>query len=67
MPDSKGATRNPSVQPEPDLSEEIKHRAYEIYLQRGQEDGYALDDWLKAERELRGQTYTRSASITRVA
>ena len=33
--------------------EEIAKRAYEIYLERGAEDGHALDDWLAAERELR--------------
>ncbi len=33
--------------------EEIAKRAYEIYLERGAEDGHALADWLQAERELR--------------
>jgi hypothetical protein len=32
--------------------EEIRNRAYEIYLQRGGQPGYALEDWLQAEREL---------------
>ena len=32
--------------------EEIRRRAYEIYLQRGQQPGRELDDWLQAEREL---------------
>lgn len=32
--------------------EEIRKRAYEIYLQRGCAHGYDLDDWLRAEREL---------------
>ena len=32
--------------------EEIKRRAYEIYLQRGEQPGRELDDWLQAEREL---------------
>ena len=32
--------------------EEIRRRAYEIYLERGQQPGRALDDWLQAEREL---------------
>jgi len=31
---------------------EIGARAYEIYLTRGEEPGYDLDDWLRAEREL---------------
>ena len=33
--------------------DEIAHRAYELYLSRGREDGGDLDDWLRAERELR--------------
>ena len=33
-------------------NEEIRRRAYEIYLQRGEQPGRELDDWLQAEREL---------------
>lgn len=32
--------------------EEIRIRAYEIYIERGGQPGYDLDDWLQAEREL---------------
>jgi DUF2934 family protein len=32
--------------------EEIRRRAYEIYLERDGLQGDALDDWLRAEREL---------------
>ena len=32
--------------------EEIRNRAYYIYLQRGGQPGYELEDWLQAEREL---------------
>ena len=32
---------------------EIAVRAYELYLERGAEDGDALQDWLVAEEELR--------------
>jgi hypothetical protein len=32
--------------------EEIRRRAYEIHLERGQEPGRDLEDWLQAEREL---------------
>ena len=31
--------------------EEIKRRAYEIYLARDGQSGGELDDWLQAERE----------------
>ncbi len=32
--------------------QEIRDRAYEIYLQRGAQPGYEVQDWLQAEREL---------------
>ena len=32
--------------------EEIRYRAYEIYLERGEQPGCDLDDWFQAEREL---------------
>jgi hypothetical protein len=33
--------------------DEIRSRAYEMYLERGGHDGLDLDDWVRAERELR--------------
>jgi Protein of unknown function (DUF2934) len=36
------------------VEERIRQRAYELYLQRGRVDGFALDDWLSAEREIVG-------------
>ena len=33
--------------------QEIRRRAYEIFLERGSEPGHELSDWLQAERELR--------------
>ncbi len=32
----------------------IAVRAYELYERRGRQEGYALEDWLQAEREIRG-------------
>ena len=32
--------------------QEIRNRAYEIYLQRGEQPGDELSDWLRAEGEL---------------
>jgi len=32
--------------------QEIRNRAYEIYLQRGAQPGYEVEDWLQAKREL---------------
>ena len=37
---------------EPPSEEEIRKRAYELYLDRIREFGGTLDDWLEAEAEL---------------
>ncbi|HJQ67779.1 MAG TPA: DUF2934 domain-containing protein [Blastocatellia bacterium] len=42
--------------------EEIRLRAYEIYLERGGGDGNDADDWLQAERELGGGSQTQEIS-----
>ena len=33
---------------------DVARRAYDLYLARGREDGHDVEDWLQAERELRG-------------
>jgi hypothetical protein len=48
------ASRGPSAE-RPD-EERIRFRAYEISLQRGGQYGDPFEDWLRAERELSGQT-----------
>jgi hypothetical protein len=45
-----------------DLQEQIRLRAYELYEQRGREDGRDLDDWLQAESEVTGQKPTAIAA-----
>jgi Protein of unknown function (DUF2934) len=42
--------------------EEIRLRAYEIYLERGGLPGDEPDDWLQAERELDGRAPQRGES-----
>ncbi len=34
------------------LEEQIRRRAYEVYLERGDQPGSALDDWVRAEEEV---------------
>ena len=36
------------------LEQEIRRRAYQLYEERGREDGHDLDDWLSAEAEITG-------------
>ncbi|MGA8189298.1 MAG: DUF2934 domain-containing protein [Candidatus Sulfotelmatobacter sp.] len=40
-----------ATEPSQSLEEEIRRRAYELYEERGREDGHDLDDWLRAEAE----------------
>jgi hypothetical protein len=35
--------------------EAVARRAYELFVERGREPGREVDDWLEAERQLRGQ------------
>ena len=34
------------------LEEQIQRRAYELYVERGNQSGSELDDWLQAEAEI---------------
>jgi len=38
---------------QPSVEERIRKRAHELYLQRGNQPGSDLDDWLQAEKEIR--------------
>jgi hypothetical protein len=52
-------TTNQTTESASELQEQIRRRAYELYEQRGRNDGHELDDWLQAESEM-----TRPASNT---
>jgi len=43
------------------LEDEIRRRAYELYVQRGSVSGNEAEDWLTAEREVR-QRYQKQQS-----
>jgi len=34
------------------LEDQVRRRAYELYEERGREDGHELEDWLRAEEEI---------------
>ena len=38
-------------------NELISKRAYELYVRRGCKDGFDVDDWLQAEREIQMGSY----------
>ncbi len=41
------------------IKQKIAARAYELYEERGRTAGTELDDWLRAEDEILGQSITR--------
>ena len=55
-PDRTTATRRQTptqvTKSTPDLQEQIRRRAYELYEQRGRDGGQELRDWLQAESEV---------------
>jgi hypothetical protein len=51
----KSKSREPRSRKSPsDIELRIRQRAYQLYEQRGRVDGFALDDWLRAESEILG-------------
>jgi Protein of unknown function (DUF2934) len=46
-------------------TEEIRQRAFEIHMERGEIHGCDLDDWLQAERELREKIQPELCAIRR--
>ena len=47
------SSQNSGVTVLPLNRDDVARRAFELYCARGCEDGYDLDDWFSAERELR--------------
>ena len=43
-----------AIEPSQNVEEEVRRRAYELYAERGREDGHDLDDWLRAEAAIIG-------------
>ena len=44
------------------VKEEIRHRAFEIWEDRGRGEGKALDDWRRAEAEILSHRVMRRAA-----
>jgi hypothetical protein len=44
------------------LDDEIRRRAYELYLQRSSGSGSAAEDWIAAEREVRQRYHQRQSA-----
>ncbi len=50
------------TEPTIELEEQIRFRAYELYVQRGGDHGRDLDDWLQAEFEITAPMVEKSAA-----
>ena len=63
MPKSpaKKQPKNIAADSHPNLEEEIRRCAYELYEERGRKDGHDLDDWLRAEAEVAGSAVRLAA------
>ena len=48
--------------PTPEIQEQVRRRAHEVYEQRGREEGHGLDDWLQAEAEVTQQRTKTAAA-----
>ena len=49
-----GRSSNPAMSKE-DLNKLIEKKAYELYEKRGKKSGHTVDDWLEAERIIKGK------------
>ncbi len=56
----KKNAKNGNAKAPVELEQTIRSRAYELYEERGRQDGFAQDDWLKAEAEVLSR-YSRTA------
>ena len=62
QPMAQAADRGGAVTPSPTAEtqatpswEDVQRRAFELYLERGSENGRDVEDWLEAERQLRNR------------
>ena len=49
------------------IHEQIERRAYELFQARGGQDGYHIDDWLQAEKEIAGAVTKKAAAVRKTA
>jgi Protein of unknown function (DUF2934) len=58
----KNRSTKSTTDPHPNLDEEIRRRAYDLYETRGCKDGHDVDDWLRAEAEITGPAVKTAAA-----
>lgn len=47
-------TKRVAISEPPSVEEEIRRRSYELFEARGGQEGHELEDWLRAEEEIKG-------------
>jgi len=52
MPETKSPNPREAAFEALPLEEQVRRRAYELYVERGNQSGSEFDDWLQAESEL---------------
>ena len=50
-----------ATMPAAPTSDDVARRAFELFCQRGHQHGYDVQDWLQAEREVRGAAASSAA------
>lgn len=56
MDKSKAQTETPTTPQPEETQQQIRQRAFELYVRRGKEDGHDWDDWFAAESEVMPKT-----------
>ena len=59
---AKRADKSKALMPDSMREHEIRRRAHEIYVERGRETGYDVEDWLQAERELNTDKFNTASA-----
>ena len=53
-----GKSSNPTMTKE-DITKLVEKKSYELYEKRGRKPGHSMDDWLEAERIIKGKLSSR--------
>ena len=53
-----GKSSNPTMSKE-DITKLVEKKSYELYEKRGRKSGHSMDDWLEAERIIKGKLSSR--------
>lgn len=58
----KAVSRKPVAKETPSIEDEIRRRAFELFEERGGQEGRELEDWLRAESEIRRSSEDAAAA-----